>query len=79
MVYLVAGTTKNGEPRMVPVHPDAVADLKHLPFTLHWRTYSRDFDQARVAVGLPHIRLHDLRHSVVRPGLARQARQGGDS
>lgn len=79
VVYLVAGTTKNGEPRMVPVHPDAVADLKHLPFTLHWRTYSRDFDQARVAVGLPHIRLHDLRHSVVRPGLARQARQGGDS
>jgi integrase len=64
VTYLVAGTTKNGAPRMVPVHPDAVADLAHLPFTLHWRTYGRDFEQARTALGMDHIRLHDLRHSL---------------
>lgn len=64
VTYLVAGKTKNGAPRMVPVHPDAVADLKHMPFDLHWRTYSRDFDAARAQLGMTHIRLHDLRHSL---------------
>ena len=62
--WLVAGTTKNGMPRMVPIPPKLVADLAHLPFELDAGTYYRDFLAARKALGLNHIRMHDLRHSL---------------
>lgn len=64
ITWLNVGTTKNGSPRMVPVHPEAVPDLKRLPFTLHWRTYYSDFEQAREKIGRPDVRMHDLRHSL---------------
>lgn len=64
VTYLRAGTTKNGEPRMVPVHPNAVADLKYLPFLYHWRTYYTQFEKARLAIGMPELVMHDLRHSL---------------
>lgn len=56
--------SKNGTPRMVPVHP-RIAHLVRgtwpLPVT-KW-TVSKDAKAAFRAVGLGHARLHDLRHS----------------
>lgn len=62
--WLTAGKTKNGTPRMKPIHPHAVWALKHMPFKLHWRTYFKKFDRARRELGLRHVNPHDLRHSL---------------
>lgn len=59
--FFVLRDTKNGTPRIVPVHPKA-ASAARVPLTPRtqidywWR-------QARAAVGLEHVTLHDLRHS----------------
>jgi integrase len=63
-VWLAAGTTKNGTPRMVPVHPAIRSSLKFLPFERHWRDYYAAFERARKKAKLPHVRMHDLRHSL---------------
>lgn len=60
---LVLADTKNGDRRAVPVHPKAQRLLKFVPFTAPKITLQRGFQRARVRAGLPHIRLHDLRHS----------------
>lgn len=62
--WLYVGETKNGTPRMVPVHPEAVWALKKLPFKRHWRTYYAEFELARARVDMAHVRAHDLRHSL---------------
>lgn len=62
--WLLAGETKNGTPRMVPIHPAIESSLKLLPFTRHWRDYYAAFERAREAAGLDHVRMHDLRHSL---------------
>jgi integrase len=63
--WLHVGKTKNSLPRMVPVHPAALADLKRLPFDrAHWRTYYAEFEAARKAIGRPEVTMHDLRHSL---------------
>ena len=62
--WLYVGETKNGTPRMVPVHPAIAADLKRLPFTRPWREYYAAFESARKRAGLAHVRMHDLRHSL---------------
>lgn len=63
-LWLRVGQTKNGTPRMVPVHREARWALEHLPFRRHWRDYYHDFERARLAAGLEHVRAHDLRHSL---------------
>jgi len=60
---LVLADTKNGDRRAVPVHPSAQRLLKRLPLTAPRITLQRGFQRARLRAGLPHIRLHDLRHS----------------
>lgn len=62
---LLVPDSKNGEPRIVPVHPR----IAHLvrgdqwpPATTTW-TVSKHVKAAMRAVGLGHARLHDLRHS----------------
>ena len=62
--WLDVGVTKNGTPRMVPVHPHIRADLKRLPFRRHWRDYYAAFEAARDRAGLRHVTMHDLRHSL---------------
>lgn len=62
--YLRVAVTKTGRPRMVPVHPAAIADLKRLPFRAHPRTYYTEFEAARAAIGRPEVTMHDLRHSL---------------
>lgn len=60
---LVLVDTKNGDRRAVPVHPKAQHLLRRLPIAAPKRTLQRGFERARVRAGLPHIRIHDLRHS----------------
>lgn len=65
VTWLRVGMTKNGTPRMVPVHPQAVKDLARLPFNrAHWRTYYEEFEAARLEIGRPDVTMHDLRHSL---------------
>lgn len=55
--------TKNGDRRAVPVHPRLKRWVKFLPLTAPKITLQRAFQRARVRAGLPHIHIHDLRHS----------------
>lgn len=60
------GKTKNGLPRLVPVHPRVAhivrnPDLWPAKFT-KW-TISKEFKAAARLAGFPEARLHDMRHS----------------
>lgn len=56
--------SKNGEPRMVFVHPAIRRDLARLPFPeRHERTWYEFFEVARKKAKMPHLVMHDLRHS----------------
>jgi integrase len=62
--WLVVPDTKTGEPKMVPVHPAIRRDLERLPFPArNWRDYYAEFEAARKKAKLPHVVMHDLRHS----------------
>ena len=63
-LWLDVGTTKNGTPRMVPVHPAIRDCLKFLPFSRAHQTLWTYFDQARKKAGMGNVRLHDMRHSL---------------
>lgn len=60
---LVLADTKNGDRRAVPLHPRAQRLARHLPIKAPKITLQRAWQRARVRANLPHIRLHDLRHS----------------
>lgn len=68
--------TKNGTPRYVPLSQQAVEVIEKLPCwdKCEWlipnpktrkpyNTIKRAWDTARVAAGMPDLRIHDLRHS----------------
>jgi len=68
--------TKNATPRHVPLSQQAVDIIAKLPRWEHcewlipnpatrmpYNTIKRAFETARVAAGLPNLRIHDLRHS----------------
>lgn len=57
----VLDDTKNGEPRMVPIHPKIKSAIRWKP-TDPYRT-SKRFKAAAIKAGMPHLRFHDLRHS----------------
>lgn len=61
-VLLEVGRTKNGTPRLVPVHPKARWTLQYLPFKRNSRYYYDRFRTAREAAGLPWLWVHDMRH-----------------
>ncbi len=59
-------TSKNGEPRRVPVHPKIAHIVRNRalwPIKLHASTVSHYAKAAMIATGHGHARLHDLRHS----------------
>lgn len=60
---LALDDSKNGDRRLVPVHPRALRLLNRLPIVAPRITLQRAFQRARVRAELPHIHLHDLRHS----------------
>lgn len=56
--------TKNGQPRLVPVHPRVTHLVRdHWPPQVTKWTVSKEVKAALRACGLGHARLHDLRHS----------------
>lgn len=57
----VLADTKNGEPRHVPTHPRIRAAAKVDPRN-KWNV-PKEFKAAAIAVGMSHLRFHDLRHS----------------
>ena len=63
-LWLKVGMTKNGTPRMVPIHPKARWALEHLPFERKWWDYYKEFKAARKAAGMNHVWAHDSRHSL---------------
>lgn len=56
-------TSKTGKPRSVPIPTSARHLLSALPLGLSYSRLQWSFRSARVAAGLPHVRLHDLRHT----------------
>jgi integrase len=63
-VLLAVGKTKNGAPRLVPVHPKARWALAYLPFQHAARFFYVHFNQARKSAGLPGLVPHAARHIV---------------
>lgn len=61
VIYLAGEATKGGRPRAVPIPPEL------LPVELPWpwtrQQLRREWDIARRATGLEHVRWHDLRHT----------------
>lgn len=65
-LWLYIGMTKNGTPRMVPIHDAIRRDvLRFLPFRRHWRTYYAEFEKARDKFKHhEHFTMHTMRHSL---------------
>ncbi len=55
--------SKNGQPRVVPVHPKVTHLMPHWPPQVTKWTASKATKAALRTCGLGHARLHDLRHS----------------
>lgn len=55
--------TKNGDRRMVPIHPKIKPCLKHFPITIKKITIQRQFSNASRSIGMGHFHFHDMRHS----------------
>lgn len=60
---LVVPDTKNDDRRAVPVHPRIRACLRFVPLTMKKSNIEYYYREARVRAGLPHVNIHDLRHS----------------
>lgn len=56
--------TKTGRPRAVPILPPGNRYTRHVPLRMSYDGLRTAFDRAKKAAGLPHVRLHDLRHTV---------------
>lgn len=59
----VLSDTKNGEPRIVPIHPKLRRVLSYGWTWPEHETMSGYFREAREAAGMPWLHFHDLRHS----------------
>jgi integrase len=55
--------SKSGKPRLVPVAGPISHLLRHLPLQCSYSALQWAFRSARIKAGLPHVRIHDLRHS----------------
>lgn len=60
-IEVAAENAKSGRPRLVPVPPDL--PVLTLPIGITYNQLRREFEAARIAAGLPHVRFHDLRHT----------------
>ncbi|WP_063393230.1 site-specific integrase [Ralstonia mannitolilytica] len=54
--------TKNGLPRIVPVHPKIAVLARKVRFTIDGDHFAWHYEKARKKAGLEHLRFHDLRH-----------------
>lgn len=60
---LMLWDTKNTEPRIVPVPKRVRHILKQIPWQVTETLRRDEWEAARKAAGLPHVRWHDLRHT----------------
>lgn len=61
--WIECGTTKNGDPHMVPVHDKALWALDFIPFTRSYSTYYVKFKAAATRMGRGDLWMHDKRRS----------------
>jgi integrase len=63
--FFVLGDTKNGTPRVVPIHPrlNVIIRSRHWPMPVTKWTISKGFKHAAIEAGYGHAVFHDLRHS----------------
>jgi len=54
--------TKNGRPRIVPIHPRVAVLARHVRFTVTVKQFEMAWTAARAAAGYPDTKFHDLRH-----------------
>jgi integrase len=54
--------TKNGRPRIVPIHPRVAVLARKIKFTITVKQFETDWIKAREAAGHPDTKFHDLRH-----------------
>lgn len=59
----VLSDTKNGEPRVVPIHPKIMSAVARFDQKTAKITIQRAFTRTVRQIGLSHLHLHDLRHS----------------
>lgn len=62
-IITLTSKTKNGRPRSIPLIEELFWVMDGLPFTIHDEALRDDWEQAREAIGMPHVRMHDLRHT----------------
>lgn len=55
--------TKNGNPRIVPIHPKVAVCARHFKRTTPKITIQRNWEKARDKAGLQGMHFHDWRHS----------------
>lgn len=55
--------TKNGERRLVPIHPRIAVLSRRIKFTITENKLGHEFAKARRKAELEHVRFHDLRHA----------------
>lgn len=56
--------TKTARPRVVPILPPGDRYTRYLPISITYDGLRSAFDKAKRRAGLPHVRIHDLRHTV---------------
>lgn len=54
--------TKNGRPRIIPIHPRIAVLARRIRFTITPKQFETAWRQAREAAGYPDTKFHDLRH-----------------
>jgi integrase len=54
--------TKNGTPRIVPIHPKIAVLARRVKFTVTTKQFETAWIEAREAAGHPETKFHDLRH-----------------
>jgi len=55
--------TKNGRPRIVPIHPRVAVLARRARFTLTVKQFEEAWKKARTTAGHPETKFHDLRHA----------------
>lgn len=54
--------TKNGRPRIIPIHPRVAVLARRIRFSLTVKQFEEAWKKARAAAGHPSTKFHDLRH-----------------
>jgi integrase len=54
--------TKNGRPRIIPIHPRIAALARRVRFTIKVKKFETEWIKAREVAGHPETKFHDLRH-----------------